>query len=164
MTKERICSNCVWHTIRADSPRCTKGLNPALGYGSLHSWPPSDQLDTVQQMAQFCDSYVWCPERFPKLKRITLMGVKRDPRWTTAELPEKFVPYYESNHMTRIKVEWGTNWTRTECGFVSISTGWSPVFLLMRSIKSKGSSTVLSNDYRIIGVKYDGERRYREVV
>ena len=45
-----------------------------------------------------------------------------------SDLHSKFVPYYESGQRIEIKTDYGF-----QRGYVGITTGWKPVFLLMSS-------------------------------
>lgn len=69
-------------------------------------------------------------------------GDKFDP----SKLSKKFIPFYESQQ--RIKVKW---YDEILTGTVGITTGWVPVFLLMRTKRSHGSPYVLSDKNEIIG-------------
>jgi hypothetical protein len=175
MSKDRLCYNCVHYEQHssvtgrnADSfefaPRCTKGLNPSLAHA-----PSQNHLREIggfepDNMALFCDSYLWSPVRYPKLRRTSLIGLKRHgQQYRNHQLPEKFVPAFEKGQNYRVKVERGINMRYTEHGYVSISTGWEPVFLLMRSNRSRLSSVVLCDDDEIIGERTWDEKRYRRV-
>lgn len=184
MSKTRACYNCLHYDQRgidlmpigdrpADlsnaelrtssyAPRCLRGLNPALAHAPTNMAEREKGEFAGDEMASFCDSYLWAPLRYEKLRRVVRLRLQKHPNYTTCDLSEKFVPHYERNDRVRIKVQWGTNWTHTECGFVSLSTGWKPVFLLMRNHRARVRSTVLDDDYRIIGMKYDKEKRYRD--
>jgi hypothetical protein len=165
MSKTRACYNCLHYTQHGllmnvtAGPRCTKGLNPELENAPLAS-VRRDIESPVDEMASFCDSYLWAPEGYEKLRRISHKRLKEDPRYSTKDLSEKFVPYFERDQNVRIKVERGTNWTQTEFGYVGMSVGWLPMFLLVRSSRSKGSSVLLSDEWRILGVKNAKEKRY----
>lgn len=70
-------------------------------------------------------------------------------KFSAAGLAAQFVPYLHSD--VRIKVELRGGEIKT--GTVGVTTGWRPVFILMRRSSSHGSSIVLSNDDKIIAVK-----------
>lgn len=78
-------------------------------------------------------------------------------RFSEQDLDPRFQPYYESQE--RIKV-------RT-CGLeligrVSVTTGWRPSFMLMRTSRSLGSSWLLGPKDKIIAVQKG--RTYRALV
>ena len=77
-------------------------------------------------------------------------------KFDTRDLDPKFIPYYESGQ--RIKVE---SFHATACGTVGVTTGWRPVFLLMRRTTAKGSSYTLGKTDRIVAEQVRG--KYREV-
>lgn len=81
-------------------------------------------------------------------------GSKFDP----SDLAPDFVKYFESGD--RVKVEW--TWSNGQhpvhvevlSGTIGITTGWKPVFLLMRTKRSIGSPyTIHAKDCRVIAVK-----------
>ena len=74
-------------------------------------------------------------------------GDKFDP----SELDQRFVPYFRTGQ--RIKVE--------TCGLiitgtVGVTTGWRPVFLLIRTSRSVGSSWTLGSKDKILAVQHGG--------
>lgn len=64
-------------------------------------------------------------------------------------LSKQFIQYYENGK--RIKVRFPDG--RTECGTVGVTTGWVPCFLLMHRSTDTGSSTVLADMDKIVGVQ-----------
>lgn len=167
MSKTRACYNCLYHTQSTQlnsgsQPRCKRGLNPALEDAPplYVRWKGEFAAD---EMASFCDSYLWAPEAYAKLRRVARAHLAKDPRWSTSKLPEKFVQYYERNDRVRIKVETISGSISTECGYVSLSTGWIPFFLLMRSTRARGSSILLRDDMRVVAVKEGDKGRYKPV-
>lgn len=173
MSKTRACYNClhyeqvpwgqeresVYH--RGFSPRCTKCLNPALESAPIHMPTRWEGKFEPDEMANFCDSYLWAPVGWPKLRGFAKSRLAKMPNFTTACLSEKFVRYFEKGSTERIKIERGVNLRYTEYGYVSISTGWQPVFLLIRSARSRGSSVCLEDSDQIVGHKHRTEKRYR---
>ena len=69
-------------------------------------------------------------------------GDKFDP----SDLSKQFVQYYENQKRIKIQTSWGD----TISGTVGITTGWKPVFILMRRKDSHGSSDLLSDKDKII--------------
>ena len=80
--------------------------------------------------------------------------VKHGDRFGTSSLAEQFIPYFNSGRRIRVLSPWGEEST----GTVGVSTGWSPVFLLMARSDSIGSTRVLHDNDIILDVKYG--RRY----
>jgi len=64
------------------------------------------------------------------------------------ELAKQFVPYFESGERIKVKFSYGEEKT----GTVGITTGWKPIFILMLTKRSTGSSWTLSKKDKIIGV------------
>lgn len=184
MSKTRACYNCLHYeqvpmgdTIaprgyepesapiqRGFAPRCTKGLNPSLAHAPIHMPTRWEGKFEPDEMAGFCDSYLWAPVGWPKLRGYAQRQLRKMPNFTTACLSEKFVRYFERGSTERIKIERGVNLRHTEFGYVSVSTGWQPVFLLIRSARSRGSSVCLEDTDDIVGVKYHKDKRYRPVL
>jgi len=80
-------------------------------------------------------------------------------RFDASELSGQFVPYFKTNYRIKVKMRWGDVLT----GRVGVTSGWKPVFLLMRRRSDLGSSIVLTDKEKIIGTKHDGDRKYTEV-
>ena len=79
-------------------------------------------------------------------------GEKFDPSC----LDQRFVRFYESGN--RIKVDTGG---MVVTGTIGVTTGWRPVFLLMRTARSLGSVWTLCEKDVIIGVKRG--KKYSEI-
>jgi hypothetical protein len=54
-------------------------------------------------------------------------------------LDRRFVAAYNDGQRIRVKFPWGD----VKTGTVDVTTGWKPVFLLMRNSRSTGSSDIL---------------------
>lgn len=176
MSKTRACYNCLHYEQtpmgnlvedpmnpshnRGFAPRCTKGLNPSLGHAPIHMPTRWEGKFEPDEMANFCDSYLWAPVGWPKLRGFAQRQLGKMPNFTTACLSEKFVGYFEKGSTERIKIERGVNLRHTEFGYVSVSTGWQPVFLLIRSERSRGSSVCLEDSDQIVGHKHKTAKRY----
>lgn len=65
----------------------------------------------------------------------------------SSNLSEKFIPYFESGQ--RIAVKFGDI---IKTGTVGVTTGWQPVFLLILTKRSMGSSYTLSDRNEIVKV------------
>lgn len=175
MSKTRACFNCLHYThvpqpvsihdertyVTGFSPRCTKGLNPALGDAPDNMALRERGEFQPDEMASFCDSYLWAPPRYPKLRKSATFRLTKEPRFTTVDIAEKFLPFYEQGENMRVKIERGTNIKYHEYGYVSASTGWKPYLLLIRSSKSRGSSVLLTDDDVIVGTKRKDDARYK---
>lgn len=178
MSKTRICLNCAHYEDRGVdilpmgdrgtdlsgsvearvtgfAPRCLKGLNPSLAHApqNLNFIEREVRGFEPDAMAAFCDSYVWTPPISSKFRSYVRRRVEKDPRFSTIELPEKFIRFWEKGQNVRIKIERGINLRYNEYGYVSISIGWQPAFLLVKSVKAKHSSVLLKEDDLIVGVR-----------
>lgn len=75
----------------------------------------------------------------------------RPKTFDPSDLAPQFVPYF-NERKTRIEVETtfadGTTHRRT--GYVGITTGWKPAFLLMHASNHHGSSDVLSVNDKVL--------------
>lgn len=71
----------------------------------------------------------------------------------TAPTDARLIYAYNQGHEYRIKVRttYPSGETHERWGFVGITTGWAPAFLLMHSTRAYGSSDVLSDHDEIIG-------------
>ena len=69
-------------------------------------------------------------------------------RFDGSQLPQEFVRYFESGE--RVRVDFGHE---TLSGTVGITTGWRPVFLLMRRSSDHGSSYTISASDKVTHVK-----------
>ena len=161
MSKTRICLNCAYYDEHADgflgergfSPTCMKGLNPSLAHAPQHQFVREQGAFEPDVMAAFCDSYIWAPPTSSKFKDYVRRKLEKEPRFSTLELPEKFIRFWEKGHNCRIKIERGINIRYNECGYVSMSTGYAPAFLLVGSIRARGSSVLLKEDDTIVGIR-----------
>lgn len=70
-------------------------------------------------------------------------GDKFDP----SNLAPQFAPYLHS--WNRVTVDM---WDKVRKGYVGVTTGYRPVFLLVKSLKSTGSSDILSFNDRVLEV------------
>jgi hypothetical protein len=66
-------------------------------------------------------------------------------KFDSSDLASQFIKYYE-NHK-RIEIEFSHGKVR---GFVGITTGWKPCFLLMKTKRSISSSYTLREEDKII--------------
>lgn len=71
-------------------------------------------------------------------------GIKFSPE----DLSEKFVPYYNSGQRIEVEFPDGT----IKRGTVGVTTGWKPIFILMLTKRSRGSSWSLHDSDKIKGV------------
>ena len=68
-----------------------------------------------------------------KMKRY---GIEFD----TSDLNENFIPYFESGERVTVKFSYG----EIKRGTIGISSGWKPIFLLMLTKRSSGSSYTIN--------------------
>jgi len=66
-------------------------------------------------------------------------------KFDSSDLAPEFIPFYESQQ--RIKVDFGDI---VLTGTVGVTTGWKPIFLLMRTSRSVGSIYTLSSSDHIL--------------
>lgn len=174
MAKARACYNCLHYeqvpmhqihdetvTLRGFAPRCTKGLNPAIGHAPDNMQLRREGKFEPDEMASFCDVFLWAPRQYPKLRSFATRQLAKMANFTTAALPEKFVPYYEQGSHVRIKIERGINYIHNEYGRVGVSTGWQPAFLLVKNDRHKGSSVVLEEEDRVVALRRGSDKRYK---
>ena len=144
------------------APRCLKGLNPSLAHAPKFMGERIQNGFEPDAMAAFCDTYLWAPpDTGDKFRTMVRRNIEQDSRFTTVDLPHKFIRFWEKGHNVRIKIEREGAYRYSECGYVAISTGWEPVFVLCRSIKSKGSSVVLRDEDNIVGIRDWNSKGYK---
>lgn len=73
-------------------------------------------------------------------------------RFDASELSPEFVRYFESGERVKVALRYG----ETRFGTIGVTTGWKPVFLLMHSTRSIGSSVTLTNADRVLAVRRNG--------
>jgi len=66
-------------------------------------------------------------------------------KFSTADLCDKFVPYFESGERITVEV-----YGMVKRGTVSVTSGWKPTFLLMLRRTSRWSSWLLKDDVPIL--------------
>ena len=79
-------------------------------------------------------------------------------KFSPGGLDPRFVPYYNSGDRVRVRTVYkGTNGRPDEVhertGTIGATSGWGPVFLLMRQRRSVGSSDTLGTRDQIIAVQ-----------
>lgn len=93
---------------------------------------------------------------YPRFSQYVLKKLREHGnKFSMADLDMRFVPYYESGERIKVKPKYGDEIT----GTVGVTTGWKPVFLLIRRSNSLGSSDTLGPDDEIIGEQY-GRKYY----
>lgn len=92
---------------------------------------------------------------------LTLARRQYGARFSSHQLDARFVPYFNSGERIKVECTYGDD-TETATGTIGVTSGWVPVFLLMRSSRAHGSSYVLGPEHRIIGRKVG--RTYHPVV
>ncbi len=169
MSKERKCYNCL-HYTQAESFRrmgiCKHGLNPALINAPPVALYVPQREYAADEMAGFCDKYVWAPLGYNRLRiQARTKIAQHGEKFSTANLCEKFVFWYEKGHDTKLKVQTSAGKWGTDFGHVALSTGYMPTFLLMPNIKARSSSVLLSDAHEIVGVRDAGKKgsKYRSV-
>jgi hypothetical protein len=71
----------------------------------------------------------------------------RIPNFDDSDLSKQFIPYFCSGQRIIVKTRYG----ETKRGYVGVTTGWKPCFLLMHNTRAIGSSTLLMDGDQIIG-------------
>lgn len=70
-------------------------------------------------------------------------------RFTPPPAADRFARYMNSGQRIKVRMSYGEEVT----GTVSASTGWGPVFLLMRTSRSMGSTHTLGDRDEVVAVK-----------
>lgn len=68
-------------------------------------------------------------------------------KFDSSDLDKRFIKYFNSGQRIKVTFEWGE-----ESGTVGVTTGWKPVFLLIKTSRSHGSSTTLNKSVKKIEV------------
>lgn len=69
-----------------------------------------------------------------------------------SDLAPQFVPAFERGDTYRVKVDFGYG-EKPVWGFVGVTSGWKPSFILMRRRGQHGSSEILSASHLILSTK-----------
>lgn len=72
-------------------------------------------------------------------------------KFDASDLAPAFVPYFNSGQRIEVEPNHSTS-GRPRRGTVGVTTGWKPVFLLMKRRTSLGSTDTLSARDRVVGV------------
>lgn len=67
-------------------------------------------------------------------------------KFNDGNLSQQFVPYFETGKRIIVKTKW-----EILRGYVGVTTGWKPSFILLLRSNSISSSILLSDDDTIIG-------------
>lgn len=73
-------------------------------------------------------------------------------KFDSSDLHQKFHDAYNRGDKFRIKVKFP--YGETVWGYVATTTGWKPVFILMRTRVQRGSHMILCNDCEILDSRY----------
>lgn len=85
----------------------------------------------------------------------TLIDARRDQypiSFDDSALAKAFIPHFNVGKRRRIKVQFHPS-EKPVWGFVGVTTGWKPTFLLMRNIRCHGSRYVLDDSCKILDLK-----------
>jgi hypothetical protein len=63
-----------------------------------------------------------------------------------SDISKQFIPYYENGSRIKVKFSYG----EIKSGTIGKTTGWKPVFILMLTSRSTGSSYVLTDKEKIV--------------
>jgi len=72
-------------------------------------------------------------------------------KFNPEDLNQDFVPYYENQARIEVEFQWGKT-KEILRGRVGVTTGWKPVFLLMKTVRSYGSSDLLTKNTKFLRV------------
>jgi hypothetical protein len=78
-------------------------------------------------------------------------------RFSPPPAADRWAPYMDSQQRIKVRLSYDEELT----GTVSATTGWQPVFLLMRTSRSMGSSNTLGDGDQVVAVQQG--RKYIEV-
>lgn len=84
---------------------------------------------------------------------IVLKKIKYGSRFNSSDLAPQFIPYYNSQLRIEVGFTSGGKIYEKKWGTVGVTTGWKPVFLLMLTKRSLGSSYILRKEDVILRFK-----------
>lgn len=75
-------------------------------------------------------------------------------------LDKRYIPYFNNLHRIKVRFKDGI-----KSGNVNMTTGWRPVFILMLTFRSRGSSHILDETTEILGegLRIKGRWKYCSV-
>lgn len=79
---------------------------------------------------------------------VTAKQQEYSAKWDASDLAPQFIEYFESGQRVEVEFSYG----ETKRGTIGITTGWKPVFLLMLTKRSRGSSDTLGKDDKVLRV------------
>jgi hypothetical protein len=114
------------------------------GYDQCRAWPNknTDDADDVKKHGEKVNE---AAVRRSYKDYVSRKKAEYGDKFDESDLDPRFIPFYESGE--RIKID---DFGRTIGGTVGITTGWKPVFLLMRTSRSTGSSDILDKSTKIV--------------
>ena len=74
-------------------------------------------------------------------------------KFDTSCLIPSFVRFFGSQERVKVKFGYGEIVT----GTIGVTTGWRPVFLLLRTSRSAGSRYTIGPDDRVVAIQYRGK-------
>jgi hypothetical protein len=185
--KARNCANCLLYSVNLG---CTAGRNPALPMQSISRAEQLMGKAPEYDVALLCDSFSWGPVLFHRqriyIKRALDTNVRNfgpgydglDPKF----LMPKFFQYISTDRRIAIVSDWGLKRhlerevpgeiTKKDIaklrkaraigyGTVAVTTGVTPVMLLMRRHSNRSSSHILRSDDWILAAGDPRAAEYR---
>ena len=74
-------------------------------------------------------------------------------KFSGESLAAQFIPAFNNGDRFRVLVDFGYEDEKPVWGYVGVTTGWKPVFLLIRRRGQNGSSEILSTGHKILRSK-----------
>jgi len=71
---------------------------------------------------------------------IAMKKLEYGNKFSAIDLDKRFIKYFNSGQRIKVTFSYG----ESESGTVGVTTGWKPVFLLIKTTRSLGSSTFLN--------------------
>jgi hypothetical protein len=74
-----------------------------------------------------------------------------------SDIKKDFIRYYETGERVRVRWSYPSGSFEDLTGTIGITTGWRPVFILMRTSRSIGSPYTLTGDCKVVAVQKNGK-------
>jgi hypothetical protein len=87
-----------------------------------------------------------------------LTPAQKDAQRDNSGLDNRFDEAYRTGERIEVVYQWGET-TEKKRGYVGITTGWKPVYILLNNTRSMGSSDILNSD--VITVRHHVSNRTR---
>ena len=77
---------------------------------------------------------------------------KYGSKFDSSDLNPEFIPYLKSGQRVEVEFNYSTGYKEKFRGFIGVTTGWKPCFILLRTKRSIGSSYTIHKNDKVVKI------------